>query len=190
MDKKELKKRLEEKVAILKTQCKDAKFADKLIDDLLSLKGQIDVNADERKVISEIKQGAYRITLYDDDNIEYEISGFKAIIKPYLNVYGFPFMALLNCHDNYDSLNDEEKANYEQLLINVVLMMQMPTIVFSNPQMFESVLVPYVEELNKSLKDAENPDNLPEDDEAKNEEFAKEMEFKEELKKELDDTKK
>ena len=189
MGKEELKKRLDEKVKVLKSQCKDAHFAEELISDVLSLKGQLSVEPTlltvSGNVVSEIKESAYSITKYDDNKIVFAINGFKVIISPHLNVYEFPFNTLLTAHDNYDKLTEEEKQSYGDLLTNVCIFMQLPTFVFADPQLFAKFLDIYIPYLNDKMEETVN-DELPQDNEAKNEQFKEEVEFKEQLKQELD----
>lgn len=190
MEKKELKKKLNEQIVLLKAQCKDAHYAQTLLDGILSLKGQIDVKADERKAVSEIKESAYSLTRYDNDDIEFHINGMTTTFRPHLNVYHFPLNALLTCHDNYDTMDEESKENYENLLTDVLLALQMPTILFSDVQLTGDVMNTYVKYLNKKLEESQDDDNLPHDDDAKNEEFKDGMLFKEEIRKQEEKKKK
>jgi hypothetical protein len=208
MEKQELKKQLEDKVKVLKTQCKDARFADVLIGDILSLKGQMDVEPASvfvgADIDSEIKQSAYHIfrtkpyketvkgidittdketekEVFHAGKIVFAINGYKVIISEQLDMYHFPFNALLQAHDEYDKLTEQEKKSYEDLLSNVCLAMQMPTMIFSNPELYQKIMNVYIPCLNKMVEDAMNAPLQP-DDEQKNEEFKEKVEFAENLK--------
>lgn len=180
MEKKELKEKLDSKIKELKTACNYSKKADTLIDEVLSLKGQYDVK--ERVVVSQIKASAYSITLYDNEDIEFHINGLTTTLKSQIHAYHFPFNALLNLHDNYDKLDQEAKDNYETLLSNVCIIMQMPTIVFTTPNLYQKVIIPYIDYLNEQFEKAQKIENLPKDNDAKNEAFKQEEELNEQLK--------
>lgn len=132
MSNEELKKQLDEVVNQIKTNSKDAKFTDKLLDKLLSLKGQLDieptrVHIEEKDVIKE----------YDFDNVRYlrcktcivyeAKAGMKIIVTPSLKLLYEHLDILLNMKDNYDNLSDEGKKSYDILysatswIINVLI---------------------------------------------------------------------
>lgn len=120
MEKKELKKQIDDVVSQIKSNSKDVHFADTLIDKLLSLKGQYDVEPTrvyirEKDVVKE----------YDFDNIRfvrcksciiYEAKGgMKMIVKPTMKGLYDHLVVLLDMKDNYDSLSEEGKKIYEGL---------------------------------------------------------------------------
>ena len=168
MEKQELRDKLNLTKKKLVSQCKDTHFANLLIDELLSIKGELGIEPASvfvsGNVVSEIKNSAYSIYKTDDGNIVFAMNGYRVIINSNLDVYYFPFDSLLNTHDGFNSLSDKEKEYYGILLSHVCLAMQMPTILFSDPELFSAVMITYESYLNKILNQALNPDNLPASD--------------------------
>lgn len=85
MDKKILKERLDEVKNQLRTNAKDVHFFDKLIDEALSLNGQLSVEPialDCGKETDEWKGDTFRITLTDKGVLYHEYGGYSVFTTP------------------------------------------------------------------------------------------------------------
>lgn len=91
MEKEELKKKLNETVSKIKSNSKDAKFADSLIDTLLSIKGQMMIKPTELHIETEEiiyrlpfndKFGSYEIIQFNDGYI-FATKGYRIVVRPY-----------------------------------------------------------------------------------------------------------
>lgn len=196
MDNKELKKQLDEVVVQIKNNSKDAKFADKLIDKLLSLKGQIDVEpawchfpvTDKDEVID--TGGAYKI-VRNSNGINFHITGFdftilkdgsNVSIKNFLKTAHCPFDRLFELWEkrNDGTLSEEEEAEYGTLLVSTVSMCQI-MVVASTSEHRQALLTILMDEWYKEMSealDADLQDETPDDDsnlENVNELFNKDM---------------
>lgn len=94
MKKKDLAQKLDAKIKDLKSICKDAKFADKLISDILSLKGQMcvepmEIGITEEQIQKRLKigrsYGAYELIKFDGGYI-FATNGYRLIVKPYIGI--------------------------------------------------------------------------------------------------------
>lgn len=158
-------KELEKAIKALKAHCNCADF-DSKIEAILSIKEKEIVEnslvyVPKTKGMSEIKQSAYSITR-SNETIVYHINGMDVVIKPQLSCYHVPFNALIDAHDTYDELNDEEKAGYEILLSNSVLIPQITTFAFQNPK----YLVKYLKVTDEIIQEIIKEEPLEEDIEA------------------------
>lgn len=159
MDKKELKKLIEEVSNQIKANSKDARFADKLIDRLLSLKGQYDVEpawshfpvTENDEVID--TGGAYKI-IRNNYGVNFHVTGFdftklkngyNVSIKNFLKSAHCPFDRLFELWDkkNKGDLSEDEEEEYGTLLVATVSMCQIINIASTSEhrQALLSVLV-------------------------------------------------
>lgn len=185
MGKEELKKQLDEVVVQIKTNSKDAKFADKLVDKLLSLKGQIDVEpawchfpvTDKDEVID--TGGAYKI-VRNNHGVNFHITGFdftllkdgsNVSIKNYLKTAHCPFDRLFElwAKRNEGTLTKEEEAEYGTLLVATVAMCQI-MVVASTSEQRQALLTILTDEWYKEMSEALEAD-LQEETPKENAEF-------------------
>lgn len=173
MEKKELKKQLDEVVAQIKNNSKDAKFADALIDKMLSLKGQIDVEpawchfpvTDKDEVID--TGGAYKFVrnMY---GVNFHINGFdfsilkdgiNVSIKSYLKAAHCPFDRLFELWDkrNQGTLTKDEEKEYGSLLIASVCTCQIAPLA-STSEKWQALLTILTEEWYDELSKLLNAD--------------------------------
>lgn len=141
MEKQELKNKIEEVVNQIKTNSKDAKFADSLIDKLLSLKGQLDVEPmrfgiPEKDVIKE----------YDNDSIRFvrckgyiafqAKGGFSVFVSPRMSALYQHLEGLLDMKDNFDNLTEEQKEGYDTSYLYTSILMQIMLFAVFDAKMF------------------------------------------------------
>lgn len=98
MDKKAIKKELDEVIIQIKNNSKDAKFADKLIDKAMSLKGQLDVEEVELIIPASDVVKRYSFGSFEFLRLKSGI-GFHVFNSLYTKVY-------INCAKTYQILSE------------------------------------------------------------------------------------
>ena len=142
MEKTEIKDKLAEVKAALKANSKDAHYADKLIADMLSLKGQLDVepaliNIPMNEVLGSVEFSTFVIYKTSLGMFYQQRNGFEYFIP--LNGYTNGLYEVLSyLVDNKDTIKDapdDEKELYDSFVADVSEVMTMPI----------SLCFPYIE---------------------------------------------
>lgn len=175
MEKKELKKQLDEVVVQIKNNSKDAKFADSLVDKLLSLKGQIDVepariHVDEKDVIKEYDNDSIRFIRCKDCIIFQAKGGMSVVVKPTMTALFEHLTVLLDMKDRYEELDEEGKKSYELLYSATVWMLEVPIFATCDDEMFFGVVNDILARFNK-FTETELKKDLQEETPKENAEF-------------------
>lgn len=163
MDKKAIKKELDEILIQLKNNSKDAKFADKLIDKAMSLKGQLDVEAfilciPESDVKKKYDFGSFEV-LDCKGGILFHVHGgyFSYVTMRMVNLYEH-LRAVLEMYDNINDA-DEIQKNVTTAVVNATWIdMQIPlNIGLSDDTLFEfaELAVNKLKELQDKMVNAE-----------------------------------
>ena len=140
-NKKQVLSEIENTINQIKTNSKDAKFADKLIDKLLSLKGQYDVEptrlyVPEKNVIKEYDNDNIRIVKCKDCIIWQQKGGHIVVVYPTMRAEYEFLEGMLDLKDNYDKLSDDMKAAYDGAYFGYSILSQLPTIMVTNDKWF------------------------------------------------------
>lgn len=140
-NKKQVLSEIENTINQIKTNSKDAKFADKLIDKLLSLKGQYDVEptrlyVPEKNVIKEYDNDNLRIVKCKDCIIWQQKGGHIVVVYPTMRAEYEFLEGMLDLKDNYDKLSDDMKAAYDGAYFGYSILLQLPTIMVTNDKWF------------------------------------------------------
>ena len=172
MEKKELKKQLDEVVVQIKNNSKDAKFADALVDKLLSLKSQImieptRIHIEEKDVVKEYDNDAVRFVRCKDCIIFQAKGGMSVVVKPTMAALFEHLTVLLDMKDRYEELDEEGKKSYELLYSATVWMLEVPIFATCDNEMFfgvvNDVLARFKKftetELNKDLQEETPKEN-------------------------------
>lgn len=102
------------------------------------------------------------------NEIIYKQNGYRMIIKPWLHsIYG-QLDFLLSCKDKEEELSEEEKKNLEDLLSASAIILQLPTIAFTEDQFMFETATNTIKYMNRL---AEKSMELKEEDEEANEQF-------------------
>lgn len=161
MEKQELKSKIDEVVNQIKTNSKDAKFADSLIDKLLSLKGQLDVEPmrmyiPEKDVIKEYDNDSIRFVRCKSGILFQAKGGFSVFVKPTMKALYQHLEGLLDMKDNFDSLTEEQKEGYGTSYFYTTVLMQVMLFAVFDAQMFVDLsndVIKRYEEFNQRYKD-------------------------------------
>lgn len=125
----------------IKNNSKDIKFADKLIDKLLSMKGQYDIeptrlHVPEKDVIKEYDNDNLRIVRCKDCIIWQHKGGHVVVVYPTMRAEYEFLEGMLDLKDNYDNLSDDMKAVYDGAYFGYSILSQLPTIMVTNDKWF------------------------------------------------------
>lgn len=170
MDKKVLKERLDELVRQIKLNSKDAHFADKLIGDLLSVKGQMGIEPialDCGKEVDEWRGETFRITLTDKGVLYHEYGGYSVFVTPN-NVALYDVLSdLVVNKEEYAELEGESRENFESLLTIIAYNVSLPRVSFLDKDYPQEIALKTMEFLRKmydDLMDKELQDETPTED--------------------------
>lgn len=183
---------IEQTINQIKTNSKDAKFADKLIDKLMSLKGQYDVeptriHIPEKNVIKEYDNDNLRIVRCKDCIIWQQKGGHIVVVYPTMRAEYEFLEGMLDLKDNYDKLSDDMKAAYDGAYFGYSILSQLPTIMVTNDKWFARASILASWGLSRFVKE-QLDEPLREETPIENAEFETKMEVTNELLKDGKDT--
>ncbi len=178
MDKKVLKERLADVKKQLRTNAKDVHFFDKLIDEALSLKGQMGVEPialDCGKETDEWAGRTFRITLTDKGALYHEYGGYSVFVTPTNTALYAVLSDLVVNKESYAKLEGEEKENFESLLTIVAYNLSLPRVSFMDREFPQEIALRTMEFLKK-LYEGLMSEELKEETVEKDREFRNTME--------------
>lgn len=171
MDKNILKERLNEVKNQLRTNAKDVHFFDKLIDEALSLKGQISTNAmacgfAQDEVIDTIEEDTYRI-IAGKSASAYQVKGGFTIVANHNLGLGQLLTTLVQDKEEASRLEGEEKENYESFLSALAYTLNIPMLAASDDEyMFNmaTATIKYLQERIEKMNEMELQEETIEED--------------------------
>lgn len=183
--KDELKKEIKETSILLKGLCNDAKFADELIDKLLSLKGQYDVeptlvHVPIESIIKTYDYGHFKL-YRTDKGIVFHMAGMYQLIPPMMQTLYGQLEFLLDQKDKYVSLSKKERKIYNTVFGATMAILMNPTICFSDDDYWIDIAT-YITSMQNELFDKFFNEDLHEEDAVADAEFNDRVEFVEKLK--------
>jgi hypothetical protein len=170
MDKKVLKERLDDVRKQLRTNAKDVHFFDKLIDEALSLKGQMGVGPialDCGKEEDEWKGETFRITLTSKGVLYHEYGGYSVFVTPNNSALYDVLSDLVINKEEYATLEDEKKENFESLLAIIAYNLSLPRIAFLDkdfPQEIALKTMSFLQKMYEDLMNKELQEETPKED--------------------------
>ena len=188
MDKKELKERLNEVKKQLRTNAKDVHFFDRLIDEALSLKGQMGVDPialDCGKEEDEWAGETFRITLTNKGVLYHEYGGYSVFVTPNNEALYNALVDLVENKEKYAKLEGEEAENFSALLTIIAYNLSLPRISFMDREFPQEIAIRTMEFIRKmydGLMNKELQEETPKEDAA----FREAIEALEELKETVD----
>lgn len=131
MDKKAIKKELDEVLIQLKNNSKDAKFADKLIDKAMSLKGQLDVEEVDfikpaKDVLKVYDFGGYKFTKYKDGSYGFHSYGFDTFVSPILEGTNQRLSTTFEVRDSISEYPEIDASSLDLLIAQFAIIFQIP----------------------------------------------------------------
>lgn len=170
MDKKELKARLDEVKNQLRTNAKDVHFFDKLIDEALSLKGQMGVDPialDCGKEEEEWAGETFRITLTNKGVLYHEYGGYSVFVTPNNEALYNTLVDLVENKEKYAKLEGEEAENFSALLTIIAYNLSLPRISFMDREFPQEIAIRTMEFIRKmydGLMNKELQEETPKED--------------------------
>ena len=138
-----LKKTSKDLRAQIKSLCNDTKFADELINKLISTQKQIDieptlVHIPVSNVIKTYDYGHFKIE-DTKDGIIFSSTGYKMIVRPIQqSLYG-QLKALLVWKEEYETFSDEQKENYDNIFFRTTTILLNPLLAFTDDDFWMSL---------------------------------------------------
>jgi hypothetical protein len=175
-DKNTLKQKLEETKAKLKSNSKDAHFADTLISDLLSLKGQLEheptlVHVALDDIQKEFKGDTYEMRITKDGQAIYHVyGGYTIVVDPRMIGLHEELCRFLNLEDNTEEYTEEERDLILTDREVSAWVLSAPMYAFSSIDLKYKIATDIVEWLNAQTQEMLNAELQPEDA-SKNAEF-------------------
>lgn len=174
---KDIKKKMNDEIAALKTKCNDSKFFDSQIERILSLKGQLDVEevrfiVKEKDVLREYKGDTFYIAITKKGALFHNYGGYSffADNRNYSSLYQTLAYFVDNLGKENPDLTDEDRENMELDFMAKTQIMLAPTWCFSDVDATYNIATVIVKELaNMSEQAMEQP--LSEEDEQANHDF-------------------
>lgn len=168
MDKKILKERLDEVKKQLRTNAKDIHFFDKLMDEALSLKGQMGVDAiacgfTQGDVVDTIEQDTYRI-IAGKTASAYQVKGGFTIVANHSIGLGQLLSNLVADKEDAAKLEGDERDNYETFLSALAYALNIPMLAASDDEFLFNMAtetIKYLQEKMESALNAELQDETP-----------------------------
>ena len=188
--KAELKDKLDATIKQMKANSKDQHFADKLIGDMLSIKGQqgiepTELHIETKDVLFNHNYGTFEV-IKTKNEIIYATNGYRVVIKAYATGRTYEMLDVI-CMlqekvDKEEKLDEQEQQTLDTL-IYFTSIMNIPLFAFIDDEMTTAMFETLMTQIGRIYKEVD-ADTLPEDDQAKNEEFKERIELGEQLEKE------
>lgn len=191
---KKLKSKLSEKIAQLKNICSDAVFADRLIDDLLSLKGQLSieptlVHIPLDNVIAEYDFEHFKI-IKTLNGYVFKMTGYEQIIRPTCRTLYGQIDFLMETKDKYDTLSLKQKDMYDTFFQATTTILMNPAICFTDDDYWFDVVTYITKRQNELFEKLLDTPFQPEDAERDDkfmEEVAELEDFKDAITKSIEE---
>lgn len=156
MEKKELKEKLKTIVGKIKTNSKDQQFAQKLVDDLLSTKGQLDVEPlelDCGKKEKEYLGDTYRITLTNKGVLYHEYGGYNIFVTPSQGaLYECLSDMVINQGENA-KMEGEQKDNLSLMQTVLGWVLQTPKYAITDAQLSVEIATMVIKHINDKYEE-------------------------------------
>ena len=174
-----LKERFNEVKNQIIANSKDAHWAKNAIDELVSLKGQLDheptiVYLPTKDVEKQFKGETYEMNIMKDGTAVYHTyGGYTVVARPNLTSLAGTIEEYVNSQDYVLTLSDEEKENLQLSLSAFSYIMSLPTLAFSDLAFTYDIagsIVSFLRDKSETLMNEELKDETP-DDVVQNEQF-------------------
>ena len=171
MGKAELKKQMNEVVAKIKVNSKDAHYADTLIDALLSLKGQIDIeptliHIPSDDIVEKLESETFRLALCKSGDVVYHLKGgMDIVVQPKAESLYNHLVDTIRMQESIKALDEEQQRIFESDVVASTYVLNIPFLAFGDLEFkykLANIVIDYLVELqDKMLKDAELQEETP-----------------------------
>lgn len=164
--KAKLKSKLDEKIALLKSQCKDAHFFDSIMDEIISLKGQYDVVPTrifvrEEDLLEEYDYGAFKLSRFTT-GIAFHMIGYDFFVKPSCQTLYKQLDSLFESKGEYNALTQEQKDFYDVLFNATMDIIMTPPMCFCNETYYLDIATYIMKRRNQLFKELDERPLAPE----------------------------
>lgn len=176
MDRNEIKAKIEEVKAQLKSNSKDAHFAEKLIGDLLSLKGQYEhqptmVHVAMADILGTLEGNTFTIYKTKSGDTGFHLkAGYDIVVRPTVESMNQSLATFVDYQKEMDSLSEKEREWYEQDLVATQFCLTIPMYAFADMDFkykVANMFADYMLEIqNKLLDNVVLQDETPEENKA------------------------
>lgn len=176
MDRNEIKAKIEEVKAQLKSNSKDAHFAEKLIGDLLSLKGQYEhqptmVHVAMDDILGTLEGNTFTIYKTKSGDTGFHLkAGYDIVVRPTVESMNKSLATFVDYQKEMDSLSEKEREWYEQDLVATQFCLTIPMYAFADMNFkykVANMFADYMLEIqNKLLDNVVLQDETPEENKA------------------------
>lgn len=138
MEKKEIKAKIDDIKAQIKANSKDAHFAEKLIGDLLSLKGQYEhqptmVNVAMDDITGTLEGNTFTIYKTKSGDTGFHLKGgYDLVVKPTVESLNKSLASFIDYKDEVEKLTEDEREWYENDLIASQFCLTIPIYAFAD----------------------------------------------------------
>ena len=138
MEKKEIKAKIEEVKAQIKANSKDAHFAEKLIGDLLSLKGQYEhqptmVHVAMDDILGTLEGNTFTIYKTKNGDTGFHLKGgYDLVVKPTVESLNKSLASFIDYKDEVEKLTEDKREWYENDLIASQFCLTIPIYAFAD----------------------------------------------------------
>lgn len=187
MDKQQLKEELKNIRAKIKANSKDAHFADTLLDELISVKGQIDVEPTlvylpMKDIEKQVEGETFIMAMMKNGDAVYHVKGGYTIVADGARMYSLA-QTIKNYIVESDSVNDmdeEQKEMFDLDMSATTYVMNVPMYAFSDQDLKYDIASMCIKWLRESYEEAMNAE-LQDEDKGKDAEFENIVELEQEL---------
>lgn len=159
MDKKVLNERLNELIRQIRLNSKDAHFAEKLTEDLLSVHRQklseksyvFDIGAEQYK----IERNSFYIAKHEKGVLFHIYNSFDLVVPVSNNALYATLIAILEEHNNeYESFTDEEKLDHDTYIEAIGVILAMPLTIFTDTEFAINIATQVIQRMDLKVRQA------------------------------------
>lgn len=138
MEKKEIKAKIDDIKAQIKANSKDAHFAEKLIGDLLSLKGQYEhqptmVNVAMDDIIGTLEGNTFTIYKTKSGDTGFHLkAGYDIVVRPTVESLNKSLASFVDYQKDIEKLSEEEQEYYKSDLLATQFCLTIPMYAFTD----------------------------------------------------------
>lgn len=166
-----LQKTFKSKIQKLKMLCNDVHHAEKLINDIISIKGQLDIKPtlvylQIDDIVKEYDFGHFKLILMKNC-IVVKLAGFEMVVHPMQQTLYGQLKFIINTHENNSELSDEEKDAFSVFFNATMSIIMTPLICFCNDKFWLDIATYIAKKQNDFFTEIlETPlqDETPEED--------------------------
>lgn len=138
MGKKEIKSKIDEIKAQIKSNAKDAHFAETLVNELLSLKGQLEhkptmVNVNLEDIVDTLEGNTFTIYKTKNGDTGFHLkAGYDIVVRPTVESLNKSLASFVDYKDEVEKLTEEEQEYYKSDLLATQFCLTIPVYAFAD----------------------------------------------------------